>query len=389
MKRTVILLLLAQLPIVAFAQLGQAGIQFSGVLSANVIDDFQSNTAYSDNNNGYTYLQLNGSFKDGPFGMDSQLQFGPSPGSTVSNLYVHYGYGHATLLGGVLYVAVGRVVDLDTFGLSSWYQQSPNGPGVYGAAVGKVGSSGFGVDGLQMKIVPETNIVLGIIIPYDINPSPILNGEIKAIKVTGSYTIPKTVQIVLGYQQHLIGVADYVAPASPAVDPNAVVNKNKLYGLANLLVSENLTAGVRCELDHDISAGRIISNNLYATLGGKIGNFSLGADSGVYIPPGGSAGLELLGAAWYTFASVLPSLDVQPYVQTGFFTSGYPLVSDLMGVSYTNGFDINSYLYVNPELKLLLGKSQHELVFGYSLTYDLDTRQIILDQFNVMMQIYF
>lgn len=368
MKRTVILLILVQLPIAVFAQLGQAGIQFSGVLSANVIDDFQSNTAYSDNNNGYTYLQLNGSFKDGPFGMESQLQFGPSPGttSTVSNLYVHYGYGHATLLGGALYLAVGRVVDLNTFGLSSWYQQSPNGPGVYGAAVGKVGSSGFGVDGVQLKIVPGANVVLGVVMPYNINPSPIVDSTIKGIKVTGSYTIPKTVQFVLGYQQHVIGVADYVVPASPTVDPNTVVNKNKLYGLANLLISENLTAGIRYELDHDIAAAEIISHNIYATVGGKIGNFSLGADSGLYIPPSGSAGLELLGAAWYTFPSVLPSVDVQPYVQAGYFTSGYPLVSDLIGVSYTNGFDIDNYLYFNPELKLLLGKSQHELVFGYS-----------------------
>ena len=79
-----------------------------------MIDDFLSNTAYSDNNNGYTYLQLDGSFRDGPFGLESQLQFGPSPGASVSNLYIHYGYGYATLLGGVVYVAVGRVVDLNT-----------------------------------------------------------------------------------------------------------------------------------------------------------------------------------------------------------------------------------------------------------------------------------
>jgi hypothetical protein len=64
-------------------------------------------------------------------------------------------------------------------------------------------------------------------------------------------------------------------------------------------------------------------------------------------------------------------------------------VSDLTGVSYTNGFTNDNFFTVNPQLKFLLGKSQHELELGYTLTYDLNAGQIILDQFNVMMQIYF
>ncbi|MGA2762174.1 MAG: hypothetical protein ABSG17_02305 [Spirochaetia bacterium] len=391
MKRALFILFVFGGPMLGFAQVSGGGIQFSGVLSANLIDDFNSNTAYSDNNNGYTYFQLNGSFKDGPFGLESQFQFGPSPGAGVQNLYIHYGYGYANLFGGVLYLAVGRVVDLSTFGLNSYYQQSPNGPGVYGTGVGKIGSSGFGVDGIQLKIIPAANLVFGVVMPYNILGFPIVNSTFRATKITASYTIPKVVQVVLGYQQHLVGVADYVAaPQPPALfDPNGLLNKNKAYVLANLLVSENLTAGVRYELDHDVSAVEIISHNLYATVGDKIGNFSIGADAGVYIPPGGSAGLEVLGATSYTFPAALPSVDIQPYVQAGFFTSGYPLVSDLTGVSYTNGFTNDNFFTVNPQLKFLLGKSQHELELGYTLTYDLNAGQIILDQFNVMMQIYF
>jgi hypothetical protein len=44
---------------------------------------------------------------------------------------------------------------------------------------------------------------------------------------------------------------------------------------------------------------------------------------------------------------------------------------------------------VNPQLKLLLGKSQHELVLGYSISYDLDTSQIILNRLNLTVQVYF
>lgn len=376
---------------IGFAQVSPPGIQFSGVLSANVIDDFNSNTAYFDNNNGYTYLELDGSFKDGPFGLVSQLQFGPSPGSTstVANLYIHGVYGYANFAGNAVYVAVGRILDLTTFGLNSYYQTGPNGPGVYGTIVGKQGSSGFGIDGVQLKVNPVANLLLGIIMPYSINPLPLVNSTLKGTRFTASYTFPKSIQLVLGYQQHLIGVADYLTPPSGQTDPNTLLNKNKFYALANLLVSDDLTAGARYELDHDIASRQIISHNLYATLGGKIDSFSIGADSGVYIPPNGSAGLEVLGLLYYTFPSVLPNVDLQPYVQLGYFTSAYPVVSDLLGVSYMNGFDNSNYLYLNPQLKLLLGKSQHELVLGYSLTYNLDTKAIVLDQLNLMVQIYF
>ncbi len=391
MKRAALVLFLVCAPLVSFAQIPGSGIQFGGVLSANVIDDFGTNTAYSDNNNGYTYLQLNGSFKDGPFGMESQVQFGPAPSTGgVNNLYVHYAYGYANLFDSALYLAVGRVVDLSTFGLVSYYQQGPNGPGVYGNGVGKIGSSGFGFDGVELRIVPTANLVLGVVVPYNINPFPIVNSTLKATKLTVSYTVPKLVQVVLGYQQHFVGVADYLQPPSPGpTDPNVLLGKNKAYVLANLLVAEELTAGVRYELDHDVSAREIISNNVYATLGGRIGNFSIGGDLGLYVPAAGSPGLEVLAATWYTFPSVLPSVDLQPCVQVGWFTSDYPMVSDLPGGTYTNGFNNNNYLTINPQLKLLLGRSQHELVLGYTVSYDLDTSQIILDQLNVMMQIYF
>ncbi|MGA2615936.1 MAG: hypothetical protein ABSG38_21050 [Spirochaetia bacterium] len=389
MKRALFLFFLACGPTFVFAQFAGGGIQFSGVLSANVVDDFYSNTAYSDNNNGLTYLQLNGSFKDGPFGLESQIQFGPAPANSgVSNMYVHYAYGYATL-GGLVYLAVGRVVDLSTFGLNSYYQTGPNGPGVYGNTVGKTGLSGFGFDGLELRITPVANLVLGIVTPYNIAGYPIVNSTLKNTRFIASYTFPKTVQVVVGYQQHQVGVADYVVAPSPLVDPNTVVNENKVYALANLLVSENLVAGIRYELDHDVSSVKVLSNNAYATLGGKIGNFSVGGDAGVFIPASGSAGLEILGAASYTFPSILPSVDLQPYVQAGFFSSGYPMVTDLPGVSYANGFNNNNYVTINPQLKLLLGKSQHELVLGYSLTYDLATAQVVLDQLNLMMQIYF
>ena len=46
-------------------------------------------------------------------------------------------------------------------------------------------------------------------------------------------------------QDSIIGVADYLAPPSGQTDPNALLNKNKFYALANLLVSDNLTAGTR------------------------------------------------------------------------------------------------------------------------------------------------
>ena len=171
-------------------------------------------------------------------------------------------------------------------------------------------------------------------IPYNINLGfPIVNSTLKNTRCVASYTFPKVVQIVLGYQQHLAGVADYIVAPSPLVGPHTVVNRNKLYALANLLVSEKLTAGLRYELDRDVSDVEVISNNAYATLGWKIGNLSIGADIGVYVRPSGSASVEVLGAALYMFPSVVPSVDLQPYVQVGFFSRGYPMVSDLLGAT--------------------------------------------------------
>ncbi len=170
MRRVVLILFLAGCSTLAFAQAPGGGIQFSGILSANLIDDFNSNIAYADNNSGYTYFQLNGSYKDGPFGLESQVQFGPAPANTgVSNLYVHYGYGYANLLGGSLYLAVGRIIDISTFGLNSYYQQGPNGPGVYGSSVARTGLSGFGIDGLQLRLAPVENLLFGIVMPYNIS----------------------------------------------------------------------------------------------------------------------------------------------------------------------------------------------------------------------------
>ena len=389
MTRAALVLCLMLLPLACFAQLAGGGIQWSGVLSGNLIDDFGANNAYTDTNAGYTYFQLTGSFKDGPFGAESQIQFGPSPaGSGVSNMLFHYGYGYVNFGGSLVYLAVGRLIDLSTFGLNSYFQEGPNGPGVYGNAVGKTGVSGFGIDGFELRIAPVGNLVFGIVMPFNINGFPIVNSTLRATRFIASYTFPRTVQLVIGYQQHAIDVADYVIP-STGVDAAALVGENKLYALANLLVSDNLTAGIRYELDHDVSTVEVISNNMYATLGGKIGNFSLGADAGIYVPVSGSAGMEILAAASHTFPSVLTSVDFQPYVQAGFFSGGYPLVTDLSGVSYTNGFTNDNYVNVNPQLKLLLGKSQHELVLGYSITFDMSTGQVVVNQLNLMIQIYF
>ena len=84
---------------------------------------------------------------------------------------------------------------------------------------------------------------------------------------------------------------------------------------------------------------------------------------------------------------MLPSVDLQPYIQAGYFTADYRW-SPTSRVSYVNGFDIDNYVTINPQLKLFLG-SQHEGALGYTLTYDLNTATIVLDQLNLMMQIYF
>jgi hypothetical protein len=48
MTKAVFVLFLLCSPILSYGQFVGGGIQFSGVLSANVIDDFNSNTAYAD-----------------------------------------------------------------------------------------------------------------------------------------------------------------------------------------------------------------------------------------------------------------------------------------------------------------------------------------------------
>jgi hypothetical protein len=56
---------------------------------------------------------------------------------------------------------------------------------------------------------------------------------------------------------------------------------------------------------------------------------------------------------------------------------------------YSNGFMNSNFMTVYPQIKVFLGKSQHELVLGYSLAYNLDASQIVLSQLNIMMQMYF
>ena len=403
MKKTVFLLLIVCCPVICFAQAPGGGIQFSGILSANFIDDFNSNTAYFDNNGGYTYIQLDGSLKEGAFGLDSQLQFGPSgtvAGVTqVNTLFFHYGYGYANFFDGGLYLAVGRFVDMASFGLNSYFQQGPDGPGVYGGLPGKAGSTGFGVNGIELRTTPLQGLLLGLVLPYNIDPFPIVKNTLLGVKLNVSYTVEKTIQFVVGYQQHQIGVSDYVSTSNAFGDINTLAYRNKLFALANLLVSEDLVAGARWELDHDVSAVQVISNNAYITLGGKIGSFSIGGDAGFYYPPGGTPGFEVLAATSYTFKNIGPSIDLQPYLAAGFFNSNYPVVSfeygvaapDLNSATPPSAYILNgaNYINVNPQLKLLLGRSQHELVLGYSITFDLDHMVIAFDQVNLMMQVYF
>src|SRR5208283_5699725 len=110
MKHLPLMFLLAVAAASGIAQ-GAGGVVFSGALTGNLIDDFRANQAYIDSNAGDTYLQLNATLKEGPFGFDSQLQIGPS-GTTnsptqVQNVFYHYGYGYANFFNNRLYVAVG------------------------------------------------------------------------------------------------------------------------------------------------------------------------------------------------------------------------------------------------------------------------------------------
>ena len=363
------------------------GIQFSGTLSANLTDDLQSGNATFDNNAGDTYIQLNATLKEGAFGMDSQLQFGPSGSvNPVSNFFYHYGYGYANFLNNRLYLAVGRLIDLNSFGLNSAYLESTDGPGVYGNAPGKVGSTGFGYNGAELRIAPVAGLLIGVLIPYNPDPFPIVKSTFEAMRVNISYTVEKAVQVVVGYQAHTIDVADYSVPST--ADPNTVVGKNKLFALANLLLSEDLVAGARVELDHSITPLQWYSVNAYLTAGGKIGGIWVGVDGAMYAPSDWTPGFEALATLSDTFHDVLTSVDLQPSVSAGFFNSNYPVVTLESGVT-TTGRNGDNFFTVNPQLKLLLGRSQHVLALGYTLTVDLDNQSILLNQINVLAQFYF
>ena len=85
MRRAALVLLLVLAAALGFAQIPGGGVQLGGVLSANLIDDFLTNTAYSDSNNGFTYLQLNESFKDGPFGLECRRPLDVRPRQLLVN----------------------------------------------------------------------------------------------------------------------------------------------------------------------------------------------------------------------------------------------------------------------------------------------------------------
>jgi hypothetical protein len=390
MRHLPLIFLLAVTSASGFAQ-GTGGIQFSGALAANLIDDFNANQAYIDSNAGNTYLQLNATLREGPFGFDSQVQIGPSGNAgsptQTQNVFYHYGYGYANFFGNSLYIAIGRLVDVDSFGLSSAYLQSTDGPGVYGNAPGKLGSTGFGFNGGEIRVTPVPGLLIGVLVPYQVDPFPIVNSTLRGTKMEISYTVQKAAQVVVGYQQHVIGVADYVIP-SAGIDPNSVLGENKLFALVNLLVSEDIVAGARYELDHNLSPLTLYGNNAYITLGAKLGDAWLGVDGGLFAPSDATPGFEVLATAYYTVHLVPQSVDFQPAISAGFFNSNYPVVTFESGVT-TTGRNGDNRIIVNPELKLLLGKSQHELVLGYTLTMDLDTGSILLNQLNVLAEFFF
>jgi hypothetical protein len=362
----------------ASGDLGGGGVQFSGLLSANLINDFGSSTAYFDNGGGLSYLQLDASLKDGPYGFDSEILFGP--GAVYQFKYM---YGYANFANGRVYLAAGRWVDPSTFALISYFQGGADGPGSYGnpSVSNKNGGVGFGVDGFELKLSPVKDLVFGFLLPYQSPPNDTdtVNTSLRRLSGAASYTLEKLVQVVVGYGQGHTGVADLAVPIN-------IVGQNKLYALANVLVSDDLTLGARYELDHfmagssltlpDVSEWHVISHNGYFTLGGKLGDFSLGGDVGVFFPVPGPAGFEVLTAASYTLHAIATGVDLQPYAAVSYFSSSY------------QGNTVNSFT-INPQLRLLLGKSQHELAVGYTLTYDLDHRLATLDQLNFLIQVYF
>ncbi|MGA2481070.1 MAG: hypothetical protein ABSG63_20190, partial [Spirochaetia bacterium] len=201
MKRCGIALLLIACPLLAFAQMmAGEGIQFSGTFSANLIDDIQAGTAYADNNSGNTFLQLNAALREGTYGFEAQMQFGPAPATGgVNNFYFKYGYGYGYFLKSALYAAVGRFMDLSSFGLNSYYQGGGDGPGVFGNHATTAGS-GFGVDGLELRIAPASGLLLGLVIPYQETAVNLLNGSLGASQLMAGYTLEKTLQVVAGYR---------------------------------------------------------------------------------------------------------------------------------------------------------------------------------------------
>jgi hypothetical protein len=345
---------------------GAGGVQFSGVLSANFIDDFNSSTAYFDNGGGLSYLLMNAALKDGPFGFDSQILYGPG-----AAFQFKYGYGHANFWNERIYIAIGRFVDPDTFALNSFFVGGSDGAGSYGnpSVANRNGGTGFGVNGIELKLSPLKDLVFGFVLPYQGTAEGTVDTSLKAALMAASYTVEKVVQLVLGYSEHHIGVADLATPIFN-------LDQNKLYAIANILVSDDLVMGARYELDHDVSKWQVISHNAYVTLGGKLGDFSIGGDAGFYFPQGGSMGFEVLGSTSYTLRSVLPSVDLQPFVSVSYVSSAYQESP-------------NASINVNPQLRLLLGKSQHEIALGYTVTYDLDHRLVAVDQLNILMQVYF
>ncbi len=378
MKKLVLVFL--SLPIAAsvFAQAasdtGTGGVQFSGTLSMNFIDNFLNNTANPDSVNGLSYLQLNPSLKEGPYGFDSEFAVGPGGSEDL-----RYAYGYADFLNGRIHTSIGKFVDPDTFALNSFFVGGSDGPGSFGNPnlVNAAGSTGEGINGVQLKVSPTKSLILGYILPYNnvtnsagnTVPGDLVDTSIKESKLDASYTVEKVVQVILGYTLSHTGVADLATPIN-------ILNQNKFYATANILVSENLVAGARYELDHDVSTWRVISNNGYLTLGNKFGDFSIGGDVGLYFPFGSAAGYEILGLTSYTLKQILPTVDLEPYLTVSYVSGTYQ-ESPYPSISF------------NPQLRLLLGKSQHEIAAGYTLTYDLANKQVVLNQLNILMQVYF
>ena len=164
MKKLTLLAVLMPIALAAYAQAssggGSGGVQFSGTLSMNLINDFNAGTASIDSVSGLSYLQLNPSFKEGPYGFDSELAVGP--GSSVD---LRYAYGYADFLNSRVHVSIGKFVDPDTFALNSFFVGGSDGIGSFGnpSLVNAQGQTGDGVDGLELKLSPVKNLVFGYV----------------------------------------------------------------------------------------------------------------------------------------------------------------------------------------------------------------------------------